>query len=801
VAHVADTRAVLTFGACAVDLAARVVMRDGSTQHLEPQAFDVLEVLIEHRDRVVPKEEILDAVWGGRFITDSALSTRIKEIRRATGDDGDAQSVIRTVRGRGYQFVAALAEAALSIPAASLLGRDRDVEELLARMEPGSLVTLVGPGGVGKSTLAREIVRRAAELRSVPTFVVDLSVIDDPVQLLPAVARGTGFADDAPDLLAPGLAHRRAILLLDDADLHVPEVAALCEAMIAGGAEVTVVVTCRERLGVRAERVWPVLPLSHEAARSLLVARARDAAPLAQLDELSADTLDALIDSVDRLPLALEMLASMSALLDVPELQAVVASRADAVTTGRRDVPERHRSLARLVEGSLDRLDSRQAVALVTLSAFAGAFAASDAALLLASDDALEVVRSLADRSLLSPVEGRSGRRYQMLRTVRRAVDARASSIERRAADGRHALLVTTLLEAADSDLRCEREAAGAAVFDRLADEARTAHAWSRAHDVDLAVRLTAALHLYAYSRMWAEPADWAAALEAHTDNPSVVIALASQAAQESRLPEAGTRARDALDRGDEQVRATALEVLSDVGIYLHRLDEAAAWANRLVEAAEVSGVARERAIGLTNRVLAAAYSGDRGGAAEAVAAIDATAETGMAPTERAWLAYARGEAYAIHGGGDAIACYASAIALADEVGSTFVGGVARCSLAASVAEVDGSDAAAATFRDVLDTYLERGNVTHLTTALRLVVPVLAGIEADEAACWVAGWTLGPSARPGLAADITRIRATVDVVRGRQPAVDVDRWTTHGRALTAVAVAQAASQALAAHPG
>ncbi len=796
-----DTRAVLTFGDCAVDLASRVVLREGSPQHLEPQAFDVLAVLIEHRDRVVPKEEILDSVWGGRFITDSALSTRIKEIRRATGDDGDAQSVIRTVRGRGYQFVADVSGAAQSIPAASLFGRDRDVEELLARMEPGALVTLVGPGGVGKSTLAREVVRRAAELRGVPTYVVDLTVIDEADQLLPAVARGTGLADDAADLLAPALARRHAIVLLDDADLLVPEVAALCDAMTEVGAAATVVVTCRERLGVRSERVWPVLPLSHEAARALLVARARDAAPLALLDELPDDILGALVDSVDRLPLALEMLASMSALLDVPELQAVVVSRADAVTTGRRDAPERHRSLARLVEGSLDRLDSRDAGALVTLSSFAGAFATSDAARMLATDDALEVVRSLADRSLLSPVEGRSGRRYQVLRTVRRAVEARTSGDERAAAEGRHALLVTTLLEAADSDLRCEREGAGAAVFDRLADEARAAHAWSRAHDVDLAVRLTAALHLYAYSRMWAEPSDWAAELEARTDHPAVVVALASQAAQESRLVEAGDRALDALERGDQRVRAAALEVLSDVGIYLHRLDESAAWASRLIEAAAESGAARDRAIGLTNRVLAAAYSGDADGAAEAVAAIDATSEDGMAPTERAWLAYARGEAYAIHRGGDAIPCYAAAITLSDEVGATFVGGVARCSLAAVVAETEGPEAAAVNFRDVLDTYLESGNVTHLTSALRVVVPVLAGIGADEAACSVAGWTLGPSARPGLAADITRIRTTVDAVRGRQPTADVDRWTTHGSTLTAGEVAQAASHALASDRG
>ncbi|MFC6239600.1 winged helix-turn-helix domain-containing protein [Longivirga aurantiaca] len=789
---------MLRFRDCAVDVAGRVLLRGGVPQHLEPQAFDVLALLVDQRHRVVPKEEILDAVWGGRFISDSALSTRIKEIRRATGDDGDAQAVVRTVRGRGYQFVAEVGSRVASPAAPTLVGRDRDVEELLDRLAPGSLVTLVGTGGVGKSTLAREVVRRAAERRGVAWYIVDLTVLDDSAQLLPAVARGAGLVDDGPDLLAKTLAGRDVIVLLDDADLLVADVAALCDAVAAAAGVATIVVTCRERLGVRAERIWPVLPLSPDAARALLVARARDAAPLAMLDELPDSTLDALADSVDRLPLALEMLASMSALLDVPELQVVVASSASAVTTGRRDAPERHRSLARLVEGSLDRLASRDADALVTLSAFAGAFATSDAVRLLATDDALEVLRSLADRSLLSPVEGRGGRRYQVLRTVRRAVDGRTSSARRAAAAGRHAVLVTTLLEAADADLRCEREAQGAVVFDRLADEARAAHTWARDVDVDLAVRLTAALHLYAYSRMWAEPSTWADALEHRTDHPAVVVALASQAAQESRLAEARTRALDALERGDERVRAAALEVLSDVGIYEHRLDEAATWASRLVESAAASGAVRDRAIGLSNRALAATYAGDAAGAAAATAAILETPEDGMAPTERAWLAFARGDAYAALGGGDAIPCYGSAIAISDSVGSTFVGGVSRCSLAAAVAETDGPMVAAAYFRDVLDTYRERGNITHLTTALRLVVPVLAGIGADETTCCVAGWTLGPSARPGLAGDIARTRATLDVVRGRQPEPDVERWTTRGSTLTAGEVAHAASVALAA---
>src|SRR5215210_7105104 len=77
---------------------------------MEPQAFDVLVYLVSHRDRVVPKDELMDAIWGGRFVTETAVTSRIKQARKAVGDDGQAQKVIRTVHGRGYRFVAVTVE-------------------------------------------------------------------------------------------------------------------------------------------------------------------------------------------------------------------------------------------------------------------------------------------------------------------------------------------------------------------------------------------------------------------------------------------------------------------------------------------------------------------------------------------------------------------------------------------------------------------------------------------------------------------------------------------------------------------
>jgi DNA-binding winged helix-turn-helix (wHTH) protein/alpha-beta hydrolase superfamily lysophospholipase len=101
---------IYAFDDCELDLRRYELRRDGRARRIEPQVFDVLVLLVRERDRVVTKEEILDAVWGDRFVSESALTSRIKALRRALGDDGKAQRLVRTVRGRGYQFVAEVDE-------------------------------------------------------------------------------------------------------------------------------------------------------------------------------------------------------------------------------------------------------------------------------------------------------------------------------------------------------------------------------------------------------------------------------------------------------------------------------------------------------------------------------------------------------------------------------------------------------------------------------------------------------------------------------------------------------------------
>ena len=162
------THVGVRFGDCELSVERIELRRSGRIVEMEPQVFDVLAYLLHHRERVVPKTELLDQIWGNRFVSESALSSRIKSARRAVGDTGRDQRIIKTVYGRGYRFVADANEQPATTTASAAAGADEDTtapEDRVLRAlgdvaaGTGAAIQISGGPGSGKT----ELLRRAAE--------------------------------------------------------------------------------------------------------------------------------------------------------------------------------------------------------------------------------------------------------------------------------------------------------------------------------------------------------------------------------------------------------------------------------------------------------------------------------------------------------------------------------------------------------------------------------------------------------------------------------------------------------------
>jgi predicted ATPase/DNA-binding winged helix-turn-helix (wHTH) protein len=444
---------ILRFASCELDLGRVVLRRDGREVGVEPQVFDVLVYLAVNRGKVVRKEELLDEVWGDRFVSESALTTRIKSLRRAVGDDGSRQAIIRTVHGKGYEFVAAVevveervaartapaSPVGAGLPAAvqPLIGRESLLALLVDAAATHRLVTLVGPGGVGKTSLGFELARTVAPRYADGVTVVELVRVVDEDATLAAVAtsidvnlrRSSSIGDTILEMLRP----RESLLVLDNCEHLIEPVAALVSRVLREAPMVSVLATSREPLAVPGEHVWSVEPLStagaddavdpeptHIPAVALFVERARAADPSFVLDEESAPVVVEICRRLDGIPLAIELAAARARTIGVAEIARRLDERFGLLKAMRRGSDPRHRAMHDAISWSYDLLEPDEQELFTTLSVFAGSFDLTAAGRMCTSGDALDLLTRLAERSMLSVrrhVGG--GTRYELLETLR----------------------------------------------------------------------------------------------------------------------------------------------------------------------------------------------------------------------------------------------------------------------------------------------------------------------------------------------------------------------------------------------
>ncbi|HEV7650420.1 MAG TPA: winged helix-turn-helix domain-containing protein [Actinophytocola sp.] len=412
--------------------------RDGVRVPMEPQVFDVLAYLVRHRDRVVHKTELLDVVWGDRFVSDSALTSRIKRVRQALGDDGRSQRWVKTVHGRGYRFAAEASETAapavddpaggmhnLPTERTPLFGRTEAIVEVGTLLGRHRLVSLLGMGGAGKTRLATSAGRRVLDRFPDGVWFVDLVSANDRRSVDTAIARVAGVAlspGDARPQLARTLATRDALFIMDNCEHVRDDVAATLDHLLEHTSGPRFLVTSREPLNLPDERQVPVPPLTFDdlsaPAVALFIASAeRFGATVPERDHVIVQRI---CRHLDGLPLAIELAAAQLRLLRPAE----VADRLDQrfeLLRAPRSGRERHESLMSVLESSLAMLDPGERELLGRLSAFPGPFDLADVEQLcddLAAGEHAVLLAHLVDRSLVVSTSA-DERRFRLLETVR----------------------------------------------------------------------------------------------------------------------------------------------------------------------------------------------------------------------------------------------------------------------------------------------------------------------------------------------------------------------------------------------
>lgn len=345
----------------------------------------------------------------------------------------------------------------------SFVGRDADVERIQALLHAARLVTLTGPGGAGKTRLAREATF-AAEATAPSAVVAELAALTDPAQL-PATLLGavgepelhlrTATATEPLSRLLAALDGRDTVLVLDNCEHLVGAVAALTESLLTACPLLRVLATSREPLGVPGEVLHPVEPLLDADAVRLFVDRAAAVRPGFLLDAATRVEVGEICRRLDGQPLPIELAAARLRTLSPAEIAARLDDRFRLLTTGARTAMPRHQTLRAVVDWSWELLDEPERAVARRLAVFAvGATLA--AAERVCAPDALDRLASLADKSLVVAVtQADEPTRYRMLETIRVYAGEKLDAAgERAAAEAAHATLLLELVEEAEPHVR-----------------------------------------------------------------------------------------------------------------------------------------------------------------------------------------------------------------------------------------------------------------------------------------------------------------------------------------------------------
>jgi predicted ATPase/DNA-binding winged helix-turn-helix (wHTH) protein len=457
-----------SFGRYRADIARRALFVDGAPVRLGARAFDVLTALIERRERLVSKSELLDVAWPHAVVDENNLQVQISALRKLLGPD-----VIATIPGRGYKFTALLEgdrqapaepamQSAASLPPAArtnlptqlapLYGREADVQAVNRQLQGHRLVTIAGAGGIGKTRVGQAVAQTLREAFPDGVWLIELAPLAEASLVAATVAQMLGHqlrSTHAPlDELVALLGSQRLLLLVDNCEHLVDAVSQLAQVLLDGAPAVHLLVTSQEPLRLPQERLYRLgtLGVPGEGARAsveqalecgavrLFVERAHALDPRFALDKHNLQAVIDICRELDGLALAIEMAAARVPVLGVQGVRERLGERMRMLTAGSRIALRRHQTLRAALDWSHSLLEEPDQIVFRRLGVFSGG-CSIEAAQQVASDHqidewaVLDAIGRLVDKSLIV-ADGDERPRYRMLES------ARAYALERLAQVG-----------------------------------------------------------------------------------------------------------------------------------------------------------------------------------------------------------------------------------------------------------------------------------------------------------------------------------------------------------------------------
>jgi predicted ATPase/DNA-binding winged helix-turn-helix (wHTH) protein len=544
------------FGPFRLHVGQRRLEKDGNPIQLGGRALDLLVALVERAGTVVSKNELLAKVWPGIIVDEGSLRVQIASLRKALGDGEAGARYLATVSGQGYCFVARLShpndqeqssigatsEPAHNLPARPMrmVGRDQTVRDISAKLRSQRFVTVVGPGGVGKTTVAVSIGHELLEEFAGSVRFLDFGTVHDPALVPNVVASALGLlgqAGDPSDGLVNLLRDKRMLLILDCCEHVIETSAALAERLYAEAPQLHILATSRESLRVEGEHVHRLQPLSSPPDDAGLTAAQALAFPAVQLfveraaasggrfvelSDADARLVGEICRRLDGIALAIELAAGRASASNIKDTVALLNDAFKLLGEGQRSVLPRHQTLRATLDWSYKLLSEPERMVLRRVAVFAGTFTLDAARSVAGADDAddgqvIAAVASLVAKSMLAASPSGASTRYRLLDTARAyALERLADGMDADATARRHARYFLHLLQGIASGSTASSESNRfAAIADQFGN-VRAALTWcfSERGDRATGVALAAAampfflkLSLFAECQIWAKRA------------------------------------------------------------------------------------------------------------------------------------------------------------------------------------------------------------------------------------------------------------------------------------------------------